>query len=291
MRTRRLPAGPVGLEVSEAGDGGRPLLLLHGFTGTKEDFADFLDPLAGQGWHAVAPDLRGHGASDHPEAQDEYSLAVFTTDVLALADALAWERFALLGHSMGGKVAQEVVLAAPDRVAALVLMGTWHGPLEGYDPETVALGSAIVRDEGMPRLLELQTRQRESDPLVSPSFLRVLDQREGYAEFCERKFLAASPEMWLAMVPQFLSSGDRLEELGHLAVPTLVLVGEEDRLFLGPCRRLAEAIPTARLAVLPDAGHSPQFENPDAWYEALDGFLRTVDERPEEGRQGVPVAR
>ena len=55
--------GPVSLAVAEAGAGGRSLLLLHGFTGAKEDFTEWLDPLAELGWHVVAPDQRGHGES------------------------------------------------------------------------------------------------------------------------------------------------------------------------------------------------------------------------------------
>ena len=63
---RSVRTGDVSLEIAEAGAGGRPLLMVHGFTGAKEDFADFFDRLAERGWHVVAPDLRGHGASDHP---------------------------------------------------------------------------------------------------------------------------------------------------------------------------------------------------------------------------------
>ena len=60
MKLRKLPIGEMDLEIAEAGAGGQPLLLLHGFTGAKEDFTDWLDPLADRGWHAVAPD---HGAT------------------------------------------------------------------------------------------------------------------------------------------------------------------------------------------------------------------------------------
>ena len=77
MRVRRVEAGGVGLEVAEAGAGGRPLLLVHGFTGAKEDFTEYLDPLADLGWHAVVADLRGHGASEHPPGEDAYDLELF----------------------------------------------------------------------------------------------------------------------------------------------------------------------------------------------------------------------
>ena len=70
MLTRRLSVHGVDLAVAESGGGGRPLLLVHGFGGAKEDFTDWLDPLAQQGWHAVAHDQRGHGASGDPGTEE-----------------------------------------------------------------------------------------------------------------------------------------------------------------------------------------------------------------------------
>ena len=105
MDVRRVLAGALTLEVAEAGAGGRPLLLVHGFCGAKEDFAEAVPALAQRGWHVVAPDLRGHGESDAPPRPHAYGLEIFAADVVALADALGWPRFSLLGHSMGGMVA------------------------------------------------------------------------------------------------------------------------------------------------------------------------------------------
>jgi pimeloyl-ACP methyl ester carboxylesterase len=82
--------------------------------------------------------------------------------------------------------------------------------------------------------------------------------------------------MYAAMVPRMLGQPDRLDRLRSLDVPTLVVVGDQDRPFLGPSRRLAEAIGGSWLVELPDAGHSPQFEAPDAWWDAVAGFLGEV---------------
>src|SRR5438270_1778432 len=122
MNTRTLHVDGVDLALAEAGDGGRPILLVHGFCGAKEDFADHLDRLGELGWHAVAPDLRGHGSSEHPSGETAYDFDVFVADLVALADELGWPRFVLLGHAMGGMLAQLVALEHPDRVAALILM-------------------------------------------------------------------------------------------------------------------------------------------------------------------------
>ena len=88
--------------------------------------------------------------------------------------------------------------------------------------------------------------------------------------------LAASADMWLAMTATMFGQEDRLEQLGSLTVPVLVVVGEQDRPFVGWSERMAKAIPGARLAVIADAGHSPQVESPEAWWTVLTGFLQEV---------------
>ena len=133
----------------EAGEGGRPLLLSHGFTGAKEDFGDWLDAFADEGWWVVAPDLRGHGASEQPAEEGHYSLGHFATDLLALADDLGWDRFSH-GRPLDGRHGRPGDGAAgPERIERLVLMDTHHGPVEGIDSDTVALAVDILRTEGI----------------------------------------------------------------------------------------------------------------------------------------------
>jgi pimeloyl-ACP methyl ester carboxylesterase len=261
----------ISLATAQAGSGGDPLVLLHGFTGAKEDFADWLDPLADRGFHVVAPDQRGHGASSQPAEEAAYSLARFSTDAFALADALGFDRFTLLGHSMGGMVAQTMVVDDPDRIRALVLMDTCAGPVQGVAPDVVALAVGVARTQGLDVLIELQ-RQLQ-DPLATTADARVRAERPGYAEFGERKLRSSSAAMYAAMAAEITGPVDRLPSLASVAVPTLVLVGDEDDNFLAPSRDLAATIPGAELAVIPDAGHSPQFEAPDAWWAALHPFL------------------
>lgn len=263
MTARRVAVGPVALTLAEAGQGGRPLLLLHGFTGAKEDFGPAVERLGRRGWHAVAPDQRGHGASDRPPDEASYSLAVLADDALALADALGWERFVLVGYSMGGMVAQHVALRAPSRLDGLVLMDTSPGRPDGVDPAAVALAEAAARAGGLRALLA----GPDAPPL--PPALRA------YAEAT----LASAPPMWSALATEMVTQPDRSERLRGLTVPSLVLVGAEDRAFVGPSRRLAEAIPGARLVVIPGAAHAPQFEQSEAWWAALTGFLDQLKER------------
>ncbi len=258
------------LAVAESGPGGRPLLLVHGFTGAKEDFADWMDPLARAGWWVLAPDLRGHGASPKPDDEAAYSLGRFVDDLVGLVDRTGWSTFSLLGHSMGGMVAQELALSVPGRVERLVLMDTHHGGLEEVDPATAEVGAGIVREHGIPRLADMLDELGAERP---PADLRVRAARPGYEAWNRSKLEACSPAMYASMVVEMAGRPDRLGDLSTLTVPTLVVVGEQDRPFLAASRRMADAIPGAQLAVVPDAAHSPQFENPGAWWAAVTGFL------------------
>ena len=85
--------------------------------------------------------------------------------------------------------------------------------------------------------------------------------------------------MRLAMMAEMPVQPDRLEGLGGVRVPTLVVAGEQDAGFVEHSERMAKTIPGARLAVIAGAGHSPQFEEPDAWWEAITSFLDSVPNR------------
>ena len=281
MRIRTVPVGDVELAVAEAGEGGRPFLLLHGFTGAKEDFTwehGYLDRLAERGFHAVAPDHRGHGESSRPDDEGAYSVEILAADALALADALGWDRFVLLGHSMGGMIAQLVLDAAPERVSALVLMDTSHTAIEGLDHDTVRTAGEIAGARGMKFLNALQ--KERGGALPTPADRQLKESRPDYAAFADRKMEGSSPAMYAALLAAIAGVGgveDRLPSLGSVSVPALVLVGEQDRAFVAPSERMAKTIPGAELAVIPGAGHSPQFEAPEAWWDALVSFLDTLE--------------
>src|SRR3954447_7047456 len=229
--------GTVDLDIASAGEGGRPLLLVHGFTGAKEDFTDWLPDLAARGWHAVAPDLRGHGGSSHPDRETHYSLALFADDMVGLADALGWDRFVLLGHSMGGMIAQQLALStAGARLDGLVLMDTSPSAPEGVDPAMIELGREVVRTGGIKALVEL-LRDQEG-VLSTPADARVRAERPGYEEWGEQKMLASSDAMWMAMTTELFTQADRLPSLPSVSVPTLVIVGEQDTGFIGHSERM-----------------------------------------------------
>src|SRR5215210_5824265 len=195
---------PVRLHVTEAGRGGRPVMLVHGFTADAGEMAGVLEPLAARGWHAVAPDLRGHGRSHRPTEPDAYSFELMAADVLALADDLGWERFALVGHSMGGAVAQLIALDRPERLTGLVLASTFHGPVPGITMDLVQLGCWVVREAGMTGLADAMAARRAENPDSIAAFERLQEARPGYAELTRARLEATSPDMWTAMAPRFV---------------------------------------------------------------------------------------
>ena len=248
-------------------------MLVHGFTANSDEVAGVIDPLAELGWHAVAPDLRGHGRSDRPTDAGAYSLELMAADVLALADWLGWDRFALLGHSMGGGVAQLVALDHPERLTGLVLASTFHGPVPGISMELVQLGCWVVREAGMEGLADAQAARRAENPESVAAFERLHEAIPGYAEQSRARLVSTSPDMWMAMAPRFVDQEDRLGRLATVHVPTAVIVGELDGTMGDDCRRLAATIPGATLTVIAGAGHVPQLEQPDAWWAAVSEFL------------------
>ena len=271
MNERFVDIGDVALAVIEAGHGGTPLLLVHGFTGCKEDFVDEIDRLAVLGHWVVAPDLRGHGTSSAPTTVESYSLESFVSDMWGLVDAIGWSRFDLLGHSMGGMIVQMMILERPERVHRLVLMDTHHGAVGGVDPDLVELGIEVALTQGLEVIQ--QVLKLADDPEKSKAYHRTVAERPGYAEFCDAKMLRCSPQMYAAMLPGLIGCPDRLTELEGVDAPTLVLVGEWDESFVKASGRIAQAIPTARLEIIAEAGHCPQFEAQAQWRVAVDGFF------------------
>jgi pimeloyl-ACP methyl ester carboxylesterase len=273
MNTRTLAVNDVELEIVEAGAGGRPLLLVHGFGGAKEDFTHYLPRLAAIGWHAVVADNRGHGGSSKPQDEAAYSLATIADDVNALLDALGWDTAVVLGHSMGGMVVQLFVLAHPERVRALILMDTSHKMLDHVDADMVAAGQAVVRDGGTQLLVDIGRRATEPGPLDTIPYLEMCAADPAYKAWSEDKTLNFTGPAWAALAGDMAVQEDRLDALARLTMPTLVIVGAQDDPFVKQSIAMSEAIPNARLAVIEGGGHSPQFEAPAEWWSVLRAFL------------------
>jgi 3-oxoadipate enol-lactonase len=258
----------VGLAVDVLGSG-PSLVMVHGFTGAKEDFADHAPQLAEHA-KVVRFDHRGHGASDKPDTVDAYTFDRLVADTLDVADALGLDELTLLGHSMGGMVARRLVLAHPERVRGLVLMDTSAGFPPSIDADQAEAAASLALEGDMALLRRMLD---EADTLGCPADLRVRRERPGYVEYCERKWAEIAPASYAGLMREMVRQPDQLDAMRRIGCPTLVIVGEEDEHFVPAAHAMAAAVPLARLVVVPDAGHSPQFENPDVYVRAVEEFL------------------
>jgi pimeloyl-ACP methyl ester carboxylesterase len=256
----------------EAGPGERPtVLLVPGFTGSKEDFIAILQPLAAAGWHAVAVDQRGQYESVGP-LDDElpYTVPELALDLRAMVSALDCGPVHLVGHSFGGFVARAAVLDDPSIAASFILMDTGPGALVG---------------DLVGQLRVMQDLLRTSGAAIVWQAMRALDQALGrpepadaeVREFVERRFHANSPAALLAMAEALLVEADRIADLAELPLPMLVTYGtNEDR-----WPRELQTDMAARLGVecreIPAAGHSPAVDNPEATAQVLVEFWTSVD--------------
>jgi pimeloyl-ACP methyl ester carboxylesterase len=273
---RKVALRGIEMELEEAGEGERAFVLVHGFTGSRDDFREHMPELARLG-HTIALDQRGHGGTTNSGRSEDYTLDGLVADLAAAFDGLGLARADLLGHSLGGMVALRFALAHPQRVASLVLMDTSPRPMPLPIPEPVRTRLvSLVRNQGVAALLPGMRGRPPGD--VPPSMRRTIEQMgaDVFWERVRRKLEAMDPVAWtelLRVLGDHPPAGDRL---GEIRCPTLVLVGAEDAPFLEPAEELARGIGAALRLTIEDAAHSPQLENPAAWSAAIRGHLARV---------------
>lgn len=274
-QTRRATVGGLEMEWAEGGAGERPFVLVHGFTGSRDDWADVLGELAGHG-HTLAPDQRGHGGTANPGDPAGYTLGQLVADLVGWLDAAGVARCDLLGHSMGGMVAMRLALAHPERIHSLVLMDTSPGPVPGVLPPAVReMAVKVAREAGTGALVPAMRQAAASDPKRAAASRRCEAEMgpERYWERIQRKMDAMDPEAFATLGALLADHDPVTERLATLDCPATVLVGAEDRPFLEPSAIMARTLPDAELVVIPDAAHSPQLENRGAWLDAIAAHL------------------
>lgn len=264
-----LPPGAVrttraGLACIETGTGskGPPVLLVPGFTGSKEDFTPLLPHLPGR--HAVALDLPGQHESPGPDDPAAYTVEALAGDVLAVVGELG-DPVRLVGHSFGGLVARAAVLADPSAVSDLVLMCSGPAGLTGPRTDLLPLLVPVLEQGGLPAVLEAMDALEMADPVREqvPDELRA---------FLRARFLASSAAGLVGMAAALTGEPDRVDALAASGVPTLVLHGADDDAWSPALQAAMAARLGADLAVVPGAAHSPAAEAPAPTARALDTF-------------------
>jgi pimeloyl-ACP methyl ester carboxylesterase len=267
---KREPVGSIEMAWAEAGRGERAFVLVHGYTGSLDDFVDVLPALSEHG-HTLLVDQRGHGGTTNPGSG--YSFPQLVEDLRGFLDARGLERVDLLGHSMGGMVALRFALAHPERLHSLVLMDTSPGPVSLMPRKALQAAAAIGRSQGMATLFSVMKLGMGNGD-QPPAMRRVMEEQgERYWQRIGAKIEAMDPEA-MGQLGELLGEHPSIgEQLRAIDVPTTVLVGEQDAPFRGPSDEMAARLPNAELVVVPDAAHSPQFENPAAWLAAIRSHL------------------
>ncbi len=256
---------PAGIAYFEFGPTqGTPLVLIHGF------------PLSHAMWDAqikalstthrvIAYDIRGFGASDVGTGQA--SIEFFVDDLMGVLDALKVDKAILCGLSMGGYIALRAVERHPERVERLILCDT--------------RSEADSNEAKVKRAKAVQSIQKDGIEPFAKEFVKGV---------LAAKTLESKPEIVKILIHQISKNSvvgicgaliamaartDTTEALPKIKVPTLILVGEEDKLTPpDSARKMAGLIPQSKLEIIPGAAHMSNLENPDVFNAKIAGFLK-----------------
>jgi pimeloyl-ACP methyl ester carboxylesterase len=256
-----VPGGPLAVLDAAPDEPRATVLLVPGFTGSKEDFRFVLVPLRDAGFRAVAVDQRGQHDSPGPEDPSAYAVHSLAQDLLALVAALGDGPVHLVGHSFGGLVSRAAVLEDPSAFRSLVLMDSGPSALGGPRAEVLPLMKQILDEAGLAAVWEAA----QSLPTAKPQPPDVL-------AFLQKRFMAGSPAALHGMGDALVSEPDRVGELKGVGLPLLVMYGEADDAWSPEVQSEMAARLGCPVVVVPGSVHSPAAENPEVTAEALRSF-------------------
>ena len=245
------------LSYREAGQGTSPVVLLHGLFGSARNLGGLARALSGQR-RVLSMDLRNHGESGHDPAVD---YAILAADVAQTMDAAGAPAAALVGHSMGGKVAMRLALTAPARVSRLVVADIAPVPYPshfgGYLRAMLALDPALTRAQA-----DAALASEAPDAAVRGFLLHNFRPGQG----------------WRIGLDEIAATLGRVEDWDELNArydgPVLFVAGTRSDYVLPEYHAtILRLFPAARFVTIPEAGHWLHAEQPAAFNEAVGGFL------------------
>jgi len=263
-------------------------LLIHGYSGSKENFLPILEPLAAAGRTVVAVDLRGQYQSPHAPDRAGYAAEAMAADVLSLADAIPREGgdgVHLVGHSMGGLIARDTVLQRTAGFLSLTLVGSGPGAIGGE--RAAALHEVLA-------LLDPTDGRASDDVEQLRALVRIAwhDQHEPQARtdgadehivaFLRERALRTCPISLIVLARYLLSCPDRTSELAELVsggLPAMVVYGENDDAWPPGVQDLMARQLGAERTCIPGAAHSPAIDAPVTTAASLTQFWNAAERR------------
>jgi 2-succinyl-6-hydroxy-2,4-cyclohexadiene-1-carboxylate synthase len=249
---------------------GPPLVLLHGFTGSRRSWAGIAEQLA-EKLHVVAIDSIGHGASDAPAVASRYGFARALDDLAGIAKARGIGKAAWLGYSMGGRLALGLAIRHPELVSMLILESASPGIADPADRAARRIADEELAHRIEARGVNAFVDEWERLPMwssqarLAPELLR--EQRQirqrnsaaGLAGSLRGMGTGAQNPLW--------------DRLAGIAAPTLIVAGELDSKFAAIAREMHAAIPDSELELVANAGHAVHLEQPGRFVERVTRFL------------------
>ncbi|WP_458097917.1 alpha/beta fold hydrolase [Roseomonas sp. WA12] len=264
----------ISLHYEEVGDG-TPILFIHEFGGNHESWEPQLRHFSRR-YRCITYAARGYPPSDVPTQLDQYSQTIAADDAVAVLDGLGIEKAHIVGLSMGGFCTLHFGLRTPERALSLTIAGAGYGCEKEFEDYFRGV-SLEVADR-------FETLGAEAfAPIYGSGASRVQFQSKdplGWQEFVER--LCTHDRVGAAMTMRGVqarrpSFWDLEEELKRMAVPSLVVVGDEDDHCLQPGLYLKRTVPACGLSILPKTGHTLNLEEPAVFNALLSEFFAQVE--------------
>jgi pimeloyl-ACP methyl ester carboxylesterase len=246
-------------------------LLLPGYTGSKEDFIAILGQLASAGRRVLAVDLRGQYQTPGPDDSAAYDFGQLGADVAALAEATSADH--LLGHSMGGLVAREAVLAGYAPVS-ITMLGSGPAALPGPRAEELKFMLNFLDGAAQPDLKGKITEIWHG--VLEPQAVTA-GLPEPVIAFLKERMLANNPTGLAAMAAALLHAEDKTGDLAEYGVPAFVLYGEDDNAWPTEVQEEMAVRLNAKRSCIPGAAHSPNVEAPATTALELTAFWNEAE--------------
>ncbi|MGE5175196.1 MAG: 2-succinyl-6-hydroxy-2,4-cyclohexadiene-1-carboxylate synthase [Hyphomicrobiales bacterium] len=268
LRYRVRERGPAAAPAAPAAPAA---VLLHGFSGSSEDWESAMDAIVAAGFRALAVDLPGHGATDRPAAPSRYAIEETALDLLDLLAARGIEAAHWIGYSMGGRVALYVAATRPDRVTSLCL----ESASPGLEAES-ARAERRAADERLAADLEARGIAWFADAWADLPIFATQRALPAATRAAVRARRLANDPAGLAGSLRGLGQGAQPylgARLGAIRCPALLVTGARDAKYTDLAARMAAEIPRGRHVTVPGAGHNVHLEDSAAFARALHDHL------------------